>query len=243
MLPLDEFNLLLDSEHEQACQQLVHVLGITPVTRSTDATCRFLLIYDHQGRLGLIDCETDRRRPYYPKISARPQNQGIDPLMRAIGYRASSVVDCTGGWGIDAAHIASYEIPVVAVERHPVVHALVNNALKRCDNDKITKNLLWLQGNSVEYLEKSNAPIEVIYIDPMYPPRPGSAASKKPLQLLQLMLAEDQQDHVELLKLALRSASRRVVVKRPHYAAPLLPGNTGSTESKLVRFDIYPTSP
>ncbi len=162
--------------------------------------------------------------------------------MRAIGHRANLVVDCTGGWGIDAAHIAAHEIPVVAVEQQPVVHALVKNALNRCDNDKITKNLSWLQGNSIEYLEKMNSAAEVIYIDPMYPPRPGSAAPKKPLKLLQAMSAGDQQDHVALLKLALRSASRRVVVKRPHYAAPLLPGKTGSTESKLVRFDIYPTS-
>ena len=96
--------------------------------------------------------------------------------------------------------------------------------------------------NSAAYLESLIEPVEVIYIDPMYPPRPGSAAPKKSLQILQSLLGEEQHSPTELLSIALTKASRRVVVKRPHYASPLLPGKSGATEGKLVRFDIYPAA-
>lgn len=242
-MPTDSpINLLYDAKHELACHQLAAELGFSPIMDSAESSSRFLLAFEPSGRLGLTDIHSKRAKPYIAKLSVRRQSQGVDPLMRAIGYRTGAVLDCSGGWATDAAHIAAHGIPVIAIERHPAVYALVQNALAFCENEKIIRNLDWRHADSAEFLDAMDDPIDVIYLDPMYPPRPGSAAPKKPLQLLQSLMAEDKDDSEGLLSIALTKARQRVVVKRPHYAAPLLPGKTGATEGKLVRYDIYPTS-
>lgn len=242
-MPADSpINLLQDAKHELACQQLVAELGFSLVMNAAESSSRFLLSFETSGRLGLTDSHDKRAKPYIPEINVRRQSQGIDPLMRAIGYRTGAVLDCTGGWATDAAHIAAHGIPVIAIERHPVVYALVRNALAFCENKKLISHLQCLHADSAEYLHTLNEPVEVIYLDPMYPPRPGSAAPKKPLQLLQSLMGQEFSDPASLLSSALTKARQRVVVKRPRYAAPLLPGKSGATEGKLVRYDIYPTS-
>lgn len=242
-MPTDSpFSLLYDAKHELACDQLASELGFSLITSAAASSSRFFLCFEPSGRLGLTDSHNKQAKPYIAELHVRRQSQGIDPLMRAIGYRTGAVLDCTGGWATDAAHIAAHGIPVIAIERHPVVYALVRNALAFCENEKIIRNLSWRHENSVAFLDTLDDPIDVIYLDPMYPPRPGSAAPKKPLQLLQSLIAEDKDDAGALLSIALTKASQRVVVKRPHYAAPLLPGKSGATEGKLVRYDIYPAS-
>lgn len=231
--------LLIDPKRESDCELLSDALGM-PLTDSLDeANGRFLLQFDEEGRLGIKDLADKRTKLFVPELSVRRGSQGVDPLMRAIGYRTHSVIDCTGGWATDAAHIAAHGINVIALERHPIVYALVKSALAFCTNNKITENLQWVHANSAEFLGDVKALPEVVYVDPMYPPRPGSAAVKKPLQLLQALLVDENSDPAALLAIARTKATERVVVKRPHYAAPLLGGKSGATEGKLVRFDIY----
>ncbi len=176
----DRVDLLFDAKHELACHQLVEEMGFSLIMDPAESGSRFLLLFEPSGRLGLADLRGNRTKPFSPQLRVRPQNKGVDPLMRAIGYQTSSVLDCAGGWATDAAHIAAHGIPVIAIERHPAVFALVRNALMFCDNEKIILNLQWLHADSAEYLDTLEEPVEVIYLDPMYPPRPGSAAPKKP---------------------------------------------------------------
>ncbi len=59
--------------------------------------------------------------------------------------------------------------------------------------------------------------VDVIYLDPMFPPRTKSAAVKKEMALFQMLLehSADPQDADALLQWALRQDAARVVVKRP----------------------------
>ena len=89
-------------------------------------------------------------------------------------------------------------------------------------------------------LDASERP-QVVYLDPMYPPGKGHVLVKKEMRALQQLLGPDR-DSRELLQLALHTAQRRVVVKRPKRAG-WLDGIKPATsiESKKTRYDIYVT--
>ena len=77
----------------------------------------------------------------------------------------------------------------------------------------------------------------------MYPAREKSALPKKEIQVLR-SLVNPTEEEVEieslgLLELSLKKALRRVVIKRPTWAEPLLAEPKARFESKLVRFDLY----
>jgi hypothetical protein len=88
-------------------------------------------------------------------------------------------------------------------------------------------------------------PVDVCYLDPMFPPRTKSAAVKKNMQILHSLLESQQQpqpptlptmdndvnhdDPLALLEAALLVAQSRVVVKRPIHAPPL--GHDSTTKN------------
>jgi 16S rRNA (guanine1516-N2)-methyltransferase len=101
--------------------------------------------------------------------------------------------------------------------------------------------------SSIEYLKQlssaksANVP-DIIYLDPMYPERKKSASVKKNMQLLQQLLGKDE-DTSELLEVALLTARKRVVVKRPKSANPVTDKKpTYQVSSKNTRYDIYVNS-
>ena len=84
---------------------------------------------------------------------------------------------------------------------------------------------------------------DVVYIDPMYPPRrKQSALPKKEPRLLRALVGDDP-DAADLARVALQVAARRVVVKRPGHAEPLLPDPDLAYKGKLVRYDVYHAVP
>ena len=78
---------------------------------------------------------------------------------------------------------------------------------------------------------------DVVYLDPMYPESGKTAAKRKEMRLFRELVGEDL-DIEELLEVALNTAKKRIVLKRPLKAPKLLKPNTiykGST----IRFDVY----
>jgi 16S rRNA (guanine1516-N2)-methyltransferase len=81
---------------------------------------------------------------------------------------------------------------------------------------------------------------QVVYLDPMFPPRDKSALVKKEMRAFRPFVGDDD-DAPALLDAALALASHRVVVKRPRRAASL--GGIAPSyalEGKSSRFDVYP---
>lgn len=150
------------------------------------------------------------------------------------------IIDATAGWGRDSAVLASFGAEVLMLERHPVMAALLADALLH-RNEPAEKQLrLSLHaGDAYSYLsalQEDDYP-DVIYIDPMHPERNKSALVKKDMQILQQMIGADV-DALGLIELAITRVKQRVVVKWPQKIKPLLPANA-SVEGKTVRFDIY----
>ena len=178
-------------------------------------------------------------------------------IAKAIGINKYTlpinVLDVTAGLAKDAFVLACLGCSVKMIERNPVVAELVRCAIAFADSsndfqDIKQQGFSLLQTDAIDYLEKhlsnQQSPLaDVIYIDPMYPPRKKSAAVRKNMQLLQKLLGHNenqQHDENKLFNLALKTADRRVVVKRPKNAAPLTGKNpTMSIQSKITRYDVY----
>lgn len=181
---------------------------------------------------------------FTPKFRA----QGKDPLLKAMG-KAASVLDLTAGWGGDSLHIAQSGIKVVAVERHPVVYQMLEQALAGLQAE-LAQHLRFLHLDSAQHnfpyqLSLELGPhddFDLVYLDPMF--QGGAqkrAKSRKPMQIMQQMVSPPTPDNeVSLLDNAMKIARKRVVVKRA-LNAPFIDERVpqGSIKSKLLRFDLY----
>lgn len=153
--------------------------------------------------------------------------------------RGLKLLDATAGWGRDAAVLASFGTEVTMLERHPVMAALLADAVTRSRAQEVSPLPLSLHvGNTLSYLEQlpPDRYPDVIYIDPMHPER-SKAALVKDMQALQQMIGADE-DAAQLIHMAVKRVKQRVVVKWPQKTKALLPANA-SIEGKTVRFDIY----
>lgn len=174
----------------------------------------------------------------WSKRRAEGKKQG---LVRACKPAAGvTILDATAGWGRDAAVLASFGAQVLMLERHPVMAALLADALTaQSEQDKAMLRLSLCHQQAATYLSQLSPEHypDVIYVDPMHPERHKSALVKKDLQALQQMIGADL-DAVELIQTAITRVKRRVVVKWPQKLAPLVRPDS-SIDGKTVRFDIY----
>jgi len=170
------------------------------------------------------------------------------------GIKPPTVIDATAGLAKDAYVLACLGCPITLLERSPVIAELIQDAIKRAEEDEHFQTILKtgfnvIAGSSIEYLttllaqQKAVLPDvnypDVIYLDPMYPHRKKSASVKKNMQILQKLLGQDE-DTQELLEIALKTAKKRVVVKRPKGAENLTNIKpTYLVESKKTRYDVY----
>ncbi len=202
-------------------------------------------------RLELRDNRTRRTRPCYvdaARLARSRQNRSRrQPLARAIGARTHRVIDATAGLGQDALLLAGMGYEVTALERCAVLAALLRDGVERARRDQRLKRLIAdrlriIGGEARQLIPRIQPPADAIYMDPMFPPkRRGSALSPKNVRWVRALVGDDE-DALELLRVCLRFAARRVVVKRPDGAPTLLPNPALSYGTKLVRYDVYLTS-
>ena len=192
-------------------------------------------------------------KPFHLDFNQRRYRaSGRDPLVKAMGKFVQSgqqarILDATAGWAQDAIHLAEAGFTVTALEREPLVYALVTEALTRLNDPLLASRVKLIQADSSAYIDalpRQNRP-DVIYLDPMFPDKNKPAAStKKPMTLMQYLACplSANEEH-ELLTVARNSARKRVVVKRPLRAAAFCDAQpSGCIRGKLVRFDIYSPS-
>lgn len=181
------------------------------------------------------------------------KSQGI---ARAVGVKKldyPSILDATAGLGKDALILASLGCSVTLLERSPVVHAMLLDGFVRAraseDSDicNIIERMHLINIEALLWFEKIRAgeveQPDVIFIDPMFPPRKKSARVKKDIFMLQQILPAEE-NLSELLRSALDSAGQRLVVKRPGSKtinAELQPDF--QVQGKASHFDIYLTKP
>ncbi|MES1925112.1 class I SAM-dependent methyltransferase [Salinisphaera sp. T31B1] len=223
------------------CRRLAPDTGFYLVDDTHGLTLRNAAARDHgRGlRLDLGDAEIARR------IASGRRS----PLAQAIGlrrHREPRLLDTTCGLGRDSATLAALGARVTALERHPVLHALLDDALTRARAEPGGPQWLanWqtlVHADAIRWLEaRPAAPaFDVIYIDPMFAAPRRKAAPQKALAWLNALVGIDI-DADRLLAAACSRAGRQVVVKQHARAQPLaLPDR--QVRAKAVRFDIYLT--
>ncbi|MBN8549402.1 MAG: class I SAM-dependent methyltransferase [Deltaproteobacteria bacterium] len=168
-----------------------------------------------------------------------------DPLARALnaGNAKLTVIDATAGLGGDSLLFAALGHQVTAIERNIAVWALLDDGLQMLRSDpelsEIAARITLHLADARDYITQNKTSPDVIYIDPMFPPkRRASALPPLELQRLRSVVGEDL-DAAGLLEVARAHATHRVVVKRPNDGKPLADGVLGSHQGKTVHYDIY----
>lgn len=175
----------------------------------------------------------------------RPPALSRELLVRAARIRDSAgpltAVDATAGLGEDALLLAAAGFTVTLFESDPVIAALLADSLRRAAQvpalSEAVGRMRAVEADSVCALRRLDFEPDVVYLDPMFPERRKSAATKKKFQLIHL-LERPCANPEELMGAALAARPRKVVVKRPlkgPFLADVRPSH--SVGGKVVRYD------
>ena len=238
-----------------AAAELARRLSIPLIDHSTVAEHRFdFVLTVTPAGLELVEVGAANRRPLCIDFTAgavahrRLTISRRQPIARALGLRRGSatVVDATAGLGRDAFVLACLGCSVVGIERHAVLAVMIEDARQRAATSATpalraaVERLQFIAGDACDLLPRlcDPNPPEVVYLDPMYPPRRKAAIAKKELRILRRLVGDDT-DAARLFDVARAVATKRVVVKRHRRAEPLAPRPSLQFEGKQVRFDVY----
>ena len=152
-------------------------------------------------------------------------------------------IDATAGMGEDAFLLAAQGYEVTLYEQNPVIAALLKDALRRARKNMILKEIAermkLVEGNSVECMEKQLDPVDVIYLDPMFPARQKSGLINKKLQLIQ-KLEPPCSAETDLFDAAIKANPSKIIVKRPSKSEFLAERKPSYTlNGKAIRYDCY----
>ena len=152
-------------------------------------------------------------------------------------------IDATAGMGEDAFLLAAQGYEVTLYEQNPVIAALLKDAIRRAkknmDLKDIASRMKVIEGNSVECMSKLLDPVDVIYLDPMFPARQKSSLINKKLQLIQ-KLEPPCSEETDLFDAAIKANPDKIIVKRP-LKSECLAGREPSyiLKGKAIRYDCY----
>lgn len=231
------------------CEDVRYALHLTIVPISTLPGYRLQFIRPDQPRWGAVYPEFASGRLEHRRRFGGGLGQAIARAIGLTNQRPLRLFDVTAGFGKDAFVLASLGAQVTMVERSLFMVKLLENAMQRAQASKATQQIIHqrltlISGDSMNVLSGlcSEQIPDVIYMDPMYPPRNKSAKVKKDMEILQWLIGDDL-DSSQLLIKALHYAKQKVVVKRPRFGATILGARTsGSIITKSTRYDIYPAT-
>lgn len=248
---------------------LIAVSGDEPIARSklntlsTDCKIPILteglspdyLLYQSNHRLELHSLKDKKAGAVYADfINGKANHRRLQGggkgqhIAKAIGLHKiqnPTVLDVTAGLGRDAFILASLGCNLTLLERSPIIHALLNDAFLRVKQSAqaellaISQRMTLIHTDAIDYLKNIHSKPDVIYIDPMFPERHKKAQVKKEMLFFHDIAGKDL-DSSQLLDLARRSATRRIVVKRPRLAEALGEATANFViTGKSTRYDIY----
>ena len=192
--------------------------------------------YSHQKPL-IIDFSRIERR-------LKQAGRRTELLVQAVKPREGlRILDCTAGLGNDALILAYLGCEVTLIERSRVISYLLEDAILRARDHHLlsqtAERMELICADSISVLASRSLP-DVVYLDPMFPSKKGSALVKGPMQVLQRYLGPDL-DSEKLLDAVLQSGVKKTVVKRPprnsDWNSRMRP--TQVVESRNARFEIY----
>ena len=171
------------------------------------------------------------------------RGQALPKAVGMVGGKTPTVVDATTGLGRDAFLLASLGAEVTLIERSAEIHRLLEEGLARAREAdshvaEAINRMTLLFGDARDLLP-TLAP-EVVLVDPMHPPRKKTALVKNEMRLIRAIVGSDE-DSVDVMKVALATASKRVVLKWPQQADPMEGIRPPSHQivGKSTRYDVF----
>ena len=247
---------------EQAARNMSDLIGlpleyITPNKQSVSPEADYCLSFTDQGLVfmplannhGAIRCDFVSGSHRHRRNHGGGNGQMIAKAIGVSGKFYPKVLDLTAGLGSDGFVLASLGCSLQLLERNLVVFQLLKDGLDRAviaaaediELAQIMSRISFSHTNSLDYLKKlsEHEYPDVIYIDPMFPPRKKSAQVKKEMQALHQIVGADD-DAAQILEHALDKAVYRIVVKRPAHSDFLGKQRPSySLEGKSTRYDIF----
>ena len=198
-------------------------LPLLPISEIEEKAVNFYLRFDEYG-LGLQS--TTKKAPGslyvdFKRLTKRVGDSVLQQnLFKAIGARKGKrpgIVDATAGLGTDSFLFAAIGCNVLAIERNPIVFALLEDGSNRflrlgALEAEIIDRIELCQANFLEAAETLES-TQVVYLDPMFPTKNKIAKAKKGMYYLQELIGSSSNDK-ELLEAAYTVATERIVVKR-----------------------------
>lgn len=180
-----------------------------------------------------------------PDFLNRLQHAGkkSELVARAVGAKPDlQLLDCTAGLAVDSFILAHLGCEVTLIERSRTLACLLEDGLTRAKGHPLleqTVSRISLHcADAKDYLA-STPPFDVVYMDPMFPEKHGSAAVRGSMQILQRFLGPDD-DAQALLECALGLTVRRVVIKRPVRSNRLVSVKPSHVHtSRNARFEVF----
>lgn len=213
----------------------------------------------HGGAQGLclfhVDAPKERLRVDFlaGRVGYRLGTRGHarEALLRAIGpvKARPHVLDATAGLGRETMLLACAGFRVTACERAPILAALLEDGLRRAAEGDATlggiirERISFHHGDACACLGTMPTVPDVVYLDPMFPPRRKSALVKKEMRLVRLAVGEGAEDAARIVEAARTAGVGRVVVKRPPDAPPLVEAPSHALHERTIRFDVYDRPP
>lgn len=201
------------------------------------------VIIDWQGASGHLQFKHSYNES---RLLKRIQQSG-QALVKACSNKQRSIkslLDLTGGWGIDSFILAHHGLRVTMLEQNELVYNISCHSLNCARSIKQTSaaanRIEATHTSSIDFLlaQKQPGNFDCIYLDPMFPDHKSTAKPAKEMQILQQLT--QNQDIDECFKLALKKAGKRVVVKRPAKSGPISDlAPDLFYKAKTVRFDVY----
>ncbi len=169
-------------------------------------------------------------------------------LAKAMGLRAGKtpmIIDATAGLGRDSFLLASLGAQVTLIERSEEMHMLLDQGMQRAEKEgghfrEIIGRMTLLRGDAKDLIPDLHG--EAILIDPMHPERKKSALVRQDLRQVRAIVGTDD-DAGDLVRLAIKHASKRVVLKWPAKANPIedIQKCTHQIRGKTTRYDVFMT--
>jgi hypothetical protein len=162
-------------------------------------------------------------------------------LARALGFKRGCksyrVLDATAGFLGDSLLMRSMGMEVVGIERNPIVALQILHSLNNFSSDFGEKfQFYWMDAEHFVSLESESSFDAVLY-DPMYSHPAEKTKPKKEMQILREFIAED--DDGAKTALRLKNFCKRLVIKRPLKAPPLIDHPQIVFKGKSTRYDVY----
>jgi len=154
-----------------------------------------------------------------------------------VGAEPLRVLDAMAGFGLDGITLACLGCRMTLVERHPLLAALLTDAVERVRHVLDTAAIEVRCCDARTVLDEGRA-FDCIYLDPMFPERDKTALPRRSAQTLGRLVGPSDGDLDEFVRRAIPLATRRVVVKRRRHDVAAARADW-EIVGRSVRFDVY----